>query len=262
MAGAYTHYTAANAVLSQKPDWAERVLPYLPLYYFGAQGADFCFFYPVFKDYKKLINFGSYLHKEGGYDAFCVCKAFATEKPLFAYVMGYITHYAVDITFHPYIYAKSGKSPLIHHAAENALDSHFLHHFALNAPTAKFGQTPEKRHIQSLFSLYFAIAANAGFPPLSKSAFFRAVKVFNAYLPLPKGLFGQTYGAVARALANVENEPWKHPQTGKEYRLGASELMQNSIERSLALCQSFICCQKHKEPLSKAAFGKNYTSGL
>ena len=263
MAGAYSHYFIAKAAIDRLSLQQKAIiLQYPSLYFFGAQGADFCFFYPVFKSFRKVENFGRYLHNRGGYGAFCVCKAFSADEMLHAYTLGYVTHYAADTVFHPFVYAQSGKSPLRHSRVEAALDSYFADKAQPNDPYRKFfGKKPPDAQINELFLLYAAIAAKAGFPPLERQAFFRAVRLFNAYLPLPNAVFCKE-NKLRERLANTSCEPWKHPQTGVEYTDGANELALRSVRLSAMLIEQFERALKNRTPLPRDLFAKNYLSGL
>ena len=263
MAGAYIHYSIAKAAFFHLPEREKSVIKKHPtLYFFGAQGADFCFFYPVFKSFSKVENFGRYLHKKGGYAALCVCKAFALDERLYAYTLGYLTHYAADTVFHPFVYAQAGKSPLRHSRVEAALDSYFAakqESFPLFADY--FGKQPTKDETDELFLLYAAISANAGFPPLDKPAFLRAVRLFNAYLPLPNAVFGKQ-NKLRDRLVNIPREPWTHPHTGVEYTDGAEELFTRTITQTKTLVSGFLQAIKNRTPLPRDLFAKNYLSGL
>ena len=266
MPASYTHHLIAQQTLARMSAALQRqIAPHLPLYFFGAQGADFCFFYPVFEE-NNAVNFGSFLHRKGGYDAFAVCKAFSYPlTALFAYSLGYITHYAADVTFHPYVYATAGKSPLRHTRVEGALDNYFKAQFAKpNDYTLRFfHEKLSKAHLDELFLLYTAIAVNARFPPLQKPAFLRAVALFNKYLPRASALLHSKDNAIIDNLINKEKRTWTYPSAPEIIRQDSGdELLQKSVDFSIAAVDEFIYATKKRTPLSFATFGKNYLSGL
>ena len=208
MPAAYTHHCIARETLSLLPPTIQTKLqPHLPLYFFGAQGADFCFFYPVLGGFSQ--NFGSYLHRKGGFPAFAVCKTFSTQPPLFAYSLGFITHYAVDTVFHPFVYAKAEKSTLKHTRVENALDCYFKAK-APNDFTEYFRAKLSQADKKELFLLYAAISARVGFPPLDEKAFYRAIRLFNAYLPPSSKLFSVKSSMLVSALSERADELYKN----------------------------------------------------
>ncbi len=244
MPAVYTHYLVAREVFKAFPDEIQnKIRPKLSLYFFGAQGPDFCFFYK-FLDRKQ--NFGSFLHRKGGYSAFNVLKAFSSSEPIFAYSLGYIAHYAADVCFHPFVYRAAKKSLLKHSRIENALDGYFKRsapadpykHFS--RPILSFEEKTE------LFLAYAAIAARCNLPPLSKTSFFRAIKLFNAYLPMPSAFFGKERDFGDTVIS--QDEP--------DQRL-ADRLFIQSVALSCQLCERFLS----GSPLTVKEFGRSYLTG-
>lgn len=266
MPAAFTHFLVAKEVLALLPDRISKPLSTdLSLYFFGAQGADFCFFYPLFHRNSPANNFGSFLHKKGGYGAFRTCKTFANhDKNAFAYSLGYITHYAADSVFHPYVYARAGKSPLQHSRIEAALDLYFKN---LDKAPAKYSEYfPPKltqKETNELFLLYASIAANAGFPPLVKHSFLRAISLFNAYLPRSSVFFGKEDPERLTAYINEEKRLWRYPADKKiSSTADAKELFETAVSFACSAVDSFIACAKEKKPLPYTVFGKNYLTGI
>ena len=250
----YTHYYIAREALEGLPDKIlHDVQPYLPVYFFGAQGADFCFFYQITNLRRK--NLGSYLHREGGLTAFQVLKTLSAYEPaLFAYTLGYVTHYAADVAFHPFVYSVTN-NPIDHSRIENALDRHFLtRHLKEDGETPSFQRILSKEVLDELFFAYAAIAAKCGFPPLKKSAFLRAISIFNAYLPISSKLSG----TVAKKAPPTE----KQEKTWKFEDDLAEKLFQQSVQSSISLFQSFLTSLQDNTSLLKEEFGKNYLSGV
>ena len=242
MPAAHTHHCVAEKTLALLPPAIQTKLqPHLPLYFFGAQGADFCFFYPLLFGFSQ--NFGAYLHRQGGFPAFKVCQTFSADPALFAYSLGYITHYAADTVFHPFVYKKAGKSVFRHTRIENAIDcrlkattsSTYDEYFRTNlSPKAK----------KNLFLLYAVIAARVGFPPLNQRAFYRAIRLFNASLAPSSKLFSMKNSALVSTLSKK-----------------VDELYINAVSQATSYCLSFYDCIKKKTPLSSEIFGKNYLTG-
>ena len=242
MPAAYTHHCVAWETLASLPAAIQTKLqPHLPLYFFGAQGADFCFFYPILGGFSQ--NLGSYLHREGGFSAFKVCKTFSAQPPLFAYSLGYITHYAADTVFHPFVYANAGKSALKHTRIENALDRHFKATVSKEAAQL-FRAKLSPKEKTDLFLLYAAISARVGFPPLEQKAFYRAIRLFNAYLPPSSKLFSVKSAPLISHLSKQ-----------------ADELYKSSVLRAKDCSIAFYDCLKKKTPLPSEIFGKNYLTG-
>ena len=111
MPAAYTHFSVAAEVFRRLPEEIRGNISSLRLYFFGAQVADYCFFYRAFR--ASEINFGRFLHNRGSFDFFKALLLFSDRNSdLFSYALGYITHYAADCIFHPYVYYLSGHSPV------------------------------------------------------------------------------------------------------------------------------------------------------
>ena len=262
MPASYTHHRIAAEALSTLPAAVNTVISnHLSLYFFGAQGADFCFFYRFLNPKSK--NLGSYLHRQGGYAAFCTLKTFsARDLGLFAYSLGFITHYAADVTFHPYVYAQSGKSPLKHARIEGALDIHFKRKNLSPQYASLFHQKLTKTEELDLFVVYSAIALKCGFPALQKTAFLRAISLFNAYPPITSAIFPSENSPAFQTAINAENQPWKAPATGAVYRDNADVLFQKAVDFSKTLFAEFLRCVKGQTMPPKELFGKNYLTGI
>lgn len=264
MPAVYTHYLVAGKAYNLLPETLKtKIRPYLTPYFFGAQGADFCFFYKPLNS--RLKNFGSYLHREGGYRAFCAMKAFAAQDEFFqAYALGYITHYAADTLFHPYVYATAGKSPLRHTRIENAIDV-FLRNLYQKTEErfSAYFNKPSRTWQNELYLLFAAIAAGTPFSPLSKTAFFNAVRLFNAYPPISSALFASKNAQMISFSANLEKRTWRYPDAPHiESDENAKELFERAVAQALSLMREFLYAAKTRKPLLLSKFGKNYLSGL
>ena len=264
MPSAYTHALIASETLrSLDPLLSEKLRRHLSLYFFGAQGADFCFFYTLPNGYASPRNLGSFLHRNG-YGAFRVCKAFShTDEAIFAYSLGYITHYAADTVFHPYVYATAGNFPLRHSRVEEAFDLFFKKQKDNDEYASFFLKLPDVKERNELFLLYASIAANARLPLLNKTAFLRSFTLFNAYLSRPFPSFDEKNQLLLSELTNAHHREWTHPQKPLlKSREGGEELFERSLQRSVSMIREFTKAVKEKTPLSFSSFGKNYLSGL
>ena len=261
----YTHYLVARETLKRLPSETKKEVESFPsLYFFGAQGADFCFFYKFF--IAKAPNFGSFLHRSGGFDAFTVLRLFASSQPnVFAYALGYVTHYATDSVFHPYVYAISGTSPLLHNRNESLLDAYFRQkeQDKKDVYAQYLQKKPTEAEQEDLFYVYAAIAARCGLPPLFKSSFTRAVSIFNAYLPVTNTLSKRKDDARLKQVANEAKERWRYPADESIVsNADANQLFEKAVKRSCALIKTFSQALYKKTPLPRAQFGKNYLTGL
>ena len=265
MPAEFTHYLVARETYKALPENIQKSIDtQLPLYFFGAQGADFCFFYKFLQPHVK--NFGSYLHREGGYQAFQILQVFSEhDVALKAYALGFITHYATDVLFHPYVYAMAGKSRILHSKIEGSFDVYFKDKLRpLWDSYAQYYRKPLlSKEENELFLLYSVIAADAGFPPLSQKPFSHAIKLFNAYPPLSSALLTNNSPAFFKRYLNIEKKEWSYPADPAQVRTdGCEELFLKSVSFARSLCEDFLFATQTRTPLSKSQFGKNYLSGI
>lgn len=106
MPSSITHQLIAEEAIELLPAGARKAAEKAPAYYLlGAQGPDLFFFYRPFK----RGNFGKTLHR-GAYPFFSAMlgalPAFAGEDfaHCLAYALGFCSHLAADVVFHPFIY--------------------------------------------------------------------------------------------------------------------------------------------------------------
>ena len=260
----YTHYLIAEHAMQHLDEKQKTLIqPFLPLYFFGAQGADFCFFYQFYN--LKTPNFGSFLHRKGAFNSFSVLRLFSmTSTPIKAYALGYITHYASDCVFHPFVYSIAGKSPVFHNRLEYALDAYLKTHYPQNPLYEKFLKpTLKEQYKKELFYAYAAIAAKCGFPSLVYSNFSRSISMFNSYLPVPNALFKRKNNALVKTAANEEKAPWSPPSTPNEMHCeSAKELFSLALLKSNYLMDEFLFSVKNKTPLAHSLFSKSFLTGI
>jgi len=120
MPGFITHYICGQAVLKAvNPKVQEMILPYQQFYNIGTQGPDIFFYYlPGILLKRHLRDIGIQMHKHhfGAFMANMIDIMAAEELPnaeaarplLLAYISGFLTHYALDVSAHPYVYSKTG----------------------------------------------------------------------------------------------------------------------------------------------------------
>ena len=111
----FSHGVAAEIIYERLERKYKNKIESKPLYLLGAQGGDIFFTYSI-KPTKS--NLGRSLHAMNAYKLF---EEFIDGNP--SYVAGYATHYALDCTLHPDIYAyeSTKRSTLAHNRFENDL---------------------------------------------------------------------------------------------------------------------------------------------
>ncbi len=111
------------------------------LYEIGANGSDYLFFHGInkkrFYQKSKLRDLGHYVHRRGTNDFYrTALEVIRNEREEdvkadeVAYIMGHLTHWALDSTAHPYIFYRTGSgdqaSKTRHHKMESLLDAILL----------------------------------------------------------------------------------------------------------------------------------------
>lgn len=141
----FTHKLAAETVYRSLPQDIKDRITSIPLYLLGSQGGDFGFFYPSFGSGER--NLGSFLHKQDPFPVFLYMAEYCRKFPsALSFCLGYVTHYAADAAFHPYVYSESkkrGNGYIFHAALEKGIDGYFY---------AKEGVKKRERINRKMFS--------------------------------------------------------------------------------------------------------------
>lgn len=108
MPNALTHsYIAEQTFLALPKSVQDAVRPYRRLYDLGCLGPDLLMGL-VFNDDFDKKNAGERLHTEFVYAGFKngadYCREHPSDRAVYAYLLGSLTHYAADSTIHPYVY--------------------------------------------------------------------------------------------------------------------------------------------------------------
>jgi hypothetical protein len=228
-----THQLLAEEVYKALPQSVYSKIGSLPHYYLGAQGCDVCFAYKPVSTLKN--NFGSFLHAFRPELFFRLLQEEAEKDPFVrSYAYGYLTHYAADTVFHPYIYKEMGEDNgfFRHHSIEHAYDGYLLKRYRGKGAGAYSLPPLKDLPLDGVFLVYKRYAEMSGWGTLRRTAFFKAV---NRYL----------------CLCSV-----RMPFYRKEQAKDAEELFDEAKKRSLLLAEKFT-----EKGQDKELFGKHYLSG-
>lgn len=177
MPACITHYLFSKRLLDRFPVGEEGDLS---AYFWGAQGPDifFCHRYLPFMRGHSLSEYGGMIHRARPSETLGLFRDFLSDHPepvYRAYVRGFLCHYALDATAHPYINARARQwaaerpphTPGTMHAEiEAALDAIVLRH--------ETGKLPSELPLGRLFTLREDLQP----------------RIAQLYLPVLKGLFG------------------------------------------------------------------------
>ncbi len=104
MPNALTHHVFASTVLSKLPAVVqEKILGYEKYYYFAAMGGDVLYGLN-FSSNKEKQRFGYIAHEGLVRESFEEALAAEMSPENYAFTLGYLTHYCLDSTMHPYIF--------------------------------------------------------------------------------------------------------------------------------------------------------------
>ena len=292
MPSTHTHALIAEEVLAALPENVRAQIVSEKEYFAGAQGADVYFFLRFCADTEK--NVGKSLHRRGIYKSFSALLDAAREgdAAVRSYAAGYITHYAADTVFHPFVYGTQEKLAAARAAGERALRRVSLHSYIESDLDAHFlsergreGRT-ERTALSSgaAEKLYPAVRAAYGGTPFTPRSFRRSFRRFALY----ERVFSNARPRrrkVFRALetvcfaphvcsvlcrrqtpdprcVNAAREQWRNPSdpafTSHE---SADELFARAVREGVRLVCAFFIALEGNGELAEADFSKNYLTG-
>lgn len=288
MPSAYTHNIIAEEALPETGGVSnsERAM-----YLFGAQGGDPMFFFR-FVAYRSVAP-GKLLHRlniYGGLNAMC---AYARSHPeAMAYASGYISHYAADTVFHPFVYCLADRAGgtrmdrnMTHTRVERELDAYFVHEKrgmdmhsyslpyaeedvdagvvagVLGAALGTIGLSAEVGYVRKAISGYFRFLRNT----FDKHGLRRRVSEAIGRTGIkPFGLLGALFSRddCSEETANESRREWYNVMDGSVRRDSASDLFERAVRRTVELIGIFRMCCERNAPLPPELFSDNLLTGL
>lgn len=207
MPATYAHYRFGQDVLKALPEKYRTVLKKEEdLFHIGLHGPDLLYYYRPFSHHP--------LHKEGGQMHHLTGKEYFAQsgktflergarRAEFAYLCGFLCHFALDRACHGYIDALAARSEVSHEEIESEFDRILLEEDAVD---------PVRRNLASHIhaSRRAAGVISPYFPGVSQNEIYQAVQsfwFFNLLLALP-GRIG--YRQVDRVLQRLPSYPFIH----------------------------------------------------
>jgi len=298
MPSSITHQLVAEETKKRLPEQLKKIVDAAPdEYYFGSQGPDFLFFYRIGS--KKEYNLGKFLHRYRVFDVFGLFLRAAAQDPtdgrvphfteeeriqVLAYCLGYITHYATDGTFHPFVYRymEKTKAPrFVHQQIENDWDVYFLRRLKnTEADKVQWDFSLEKiASHKTAARLYRFLASSLDREPVKLNRFNGGLKNFARYLRFfHKKCYGKQHRWVRRekffrtnpllsALypRRTPSEDILRSEDYGELSLGrgndADALFNRSVEESVRLSLLFYSALGNGEALLREDFGRGLLTG-
>lgn len=231
-----THQLLAEETYKALPEKISAEITSLPHFYLGAQGCDICFMYKAVATFGD--NLGQFTHAVKPLSFFRILwEESRRDENVKSYAYGYITHYAADTVFHPYIYEKMGGKERIlkHHSIEHAYDGALLKKYKGGCLSAYRLPDFAKTGLEGVYNVYARYARVSGREELDRAAFRRAVKFYAAF----------TF--------------FRLPAYRKKYAFPAERLFEESKARAVKLSAEFFSSRSGVFPAD--SFGRHYLNG-
>ncbi len=295
MPASYTHQLLAENILEDLPVEIKSKITVLAEYYLGAQGGDVWYFHKAVGSSKNL-NLGKYFHRCNIYNVFSLLlKCVKDNQNAFSYAAGYITHYAVDTVFHPYVYYTSKEIKMCpegwrgnkHALIESDLDTYFVNK-ELDIPVGEYSlpYTKKEVNVSTLAPVIRRISSFTGGRDdvtevsLKKAinSFFRAQAFFSdrkyglrKFLYGAESFFGapHTLSSLCRKeepdkiCLNEQNQEWYYlADPTRKSNESAEELYQRARKEGGRLIKIFYSCMTDGSLLPREDFGKHFLTGI
>lgn len=275
MPNCITHFLHAEQVLELLPEKAKGAL-YHPAFVWGAQGPDFLFCHRYFPWQKgeSLSDYGTELHEHPPADTLDCLREFLhtkDESVYHSYIYGFLCHYALDSTAHPYVIAFSKElleerpyetETTLHAEIESSLDTIMLRRETGKLPTeAKLKQYfPKDAAAQNAIAEVYSVLFDKLFKvQISKQAVLEATadahRVFFALTDkttMKKKIFdrierGKPSKISSHLIPVMENEEIdyanssKSPWTagGESHQEDFFELFETAVQKAVTLITEF-----------------------
>ena len=294
MPSSITHQLIAEETLKRLPEELQKIIENSPdEYYLGAQGPDVFFFYRIGN--RSEYNLGRFLHRYRVYDVFSFfLKAITDDVPprftpasrekALSYILGFITHYCADSTFHPFVYNyldKTKSAKRVHQMMENDWDVYFLRELrGQSAENYAFGFSSREIVADgSVARLYGCLARVLNREEIDKNKFDKGVKNFERYLKFfhcdcygsqrgweraekffrAKPLLGALYPRENPDPSYLSGDDFA--ELAEERGSTADELFDRAVAESERLIELFTQSAAHGEQLSREEFGNGLLTG-
>lgn len=299
MPNIYAHYLTGEFVFNQLPSPQQAALKsHWPAFRIGLQGPDFLFYMalrpPRFP--KRIYRMGSDLHSRRVGEFFSAAVRYLRtlegeeRASALAYVSGFLCHYALDTTAHPYIYYFV-PDDRYHTLFETRLDCALMAHLGRDirkepvyrlidadgekGPIARFYSRvlpishgvhlKEKEGVQALG--FFCTLMKMTYDPKGKKyrRFRRLEKMFCHGVPLiSRAVYPQAYQGVD--YLNLSHTPWRSPalSDGPVHTESFLERMDQAVEKGTSYIDALFSameCEDQVAPLLQLLGEKHFSTG-
>ena len=250
-------------------------------YSFGAQGPDPLFFYRFIRMAGR--NVGSMLHRKDVAATFdALVRHVRTHSRALGFALGYVTHYAADSTFHPYVYSyvhAHGKTKLerdtLHTQMESDFDSRFLADRGVEVCDYRLPYSRRDLDYDVIADATEAIAEEQGIV-MDRRAIGRATNAWFRYLRFTmdthyrKGRFWRSVGRFSKQFRrlgsmflNASGEEWSYHDTPTLISHDdAFALYDKAVAKAKELIAAFLTAVRTGEDLDPTIFERNFDGYL
>lgn len=290
MPNIYSHYFEGMQALQDLPEQLRGRISLEP-YRFGLHGPDFLFYYntvPLRPDLR-VPMLGSGIHRRNTGEFLAALLDFASRETgqrrvtAASYLAGFLGHYALDCTAHPYVYYFS-KTSKNHTLFETLMDACLLEHFGESTQTLKPGDiTAAGAGKWCIADMYKHALLQAHGLDISRKVLVKAMNAFSGFMGKVEDPEGKRYRkhkrmerlllgypVMTRALhpprlderdyLNLNHKEWRKPWD-KSYVSNKSmlDLMQDAAQRQVEYVQAMFRALDNSTyaPTALRIFGQN-----
>lgn len=289
-----THYLMAKGVEQELPPSLQRLIQQQPKdFVLGTMGPDIFFYYHIFpwnnaQKAERIHDIGNQIHEQHINHFFAAflsqVKKQQSQPAVISYALGFLCHFALDLTAHPYIYARTQtrEQPddlYEHRALESHIDGIFIQALQRThqlSPSFKAYSLVHfsKAQAQLLAELYQPVLAKVCHQSCSLAEFQTMLKdcyIVQRLLYDPNNWKRELAKTIERHfhcqldalsimipihqwdaadILNLKHMPWQHPVTGEWQTDSMIDLFSQSIEKAKHLIQLFVAYLKDEQPLT------------
>ena len=204
MPATYAHYRFGQDVLKRLPEkYRDILLQYEDLYNIGVHGPDLLFYYKPFS-HDPLHAEGGRMHKLSGREFFSEAGRIFLErgakKADYAYLCGFLCHFALDRACHGYIIAMENEGKVSHAEIESEFDRILLEEDGVDPIRMNLAAHihPSRRAAEVISPYFSGAARNETFSGI------KGLSLFNILLTLPGRLGYRWVDGVLRRLPSYD----------------------------------------------------------
>lgn len=289
MPSAYTH----NIIAEEAFDGISGISPAdKHMFLFGAQGGDPMFFYRYVA--MRGAGPGKLLHRLGIYEGLDAMRVYVRDRrEAMPYALGYVSHYAADTVFHPFVYCLSDRAGgshmdrnITHTRIERELDAYFvltrrgvrMHEYSLpyaetdvrirdvagtlGSALGALGLVIVPSDVKRAVRGYFRFLRNT----YDKRGVRRRISDAVGRIGIkPFGLLGALFArdTFSSAAVNAFRKPWYNVADRSVVRTdSADDLFFRAVERTVQYACIFRMCCENGSALPPELFSDNLLTGI